>query len=137
MNQDEQHLDLLAIFHYVVGGLTMLGSCVFLFHVGMGIAMLTGAFGHGKDAPPKGLGWVLVAIGSAAVLLGWTLGILMIVAGRKLRRRVSRVFCLVMAGIECIVQPFGTVLGVFTIIVLVRPSVAELFARGGKAASDI
>jgi len=36
-------------------------------------------------------------------------------------------FCLVMAGVECIFTPFGTVLGVLTIIVLVRPSVKELF----------
>ena len=39
MTQDEQHLDLLAIFHYIVGGLTALFSCIFLLHVAMGIAM--------------------------------------------------------------------------------------------------
>jgi hypothetical protein len=32
-----------------------------------------------------------------------------------------------MAGIECMFTPFGTVLGVFTIITLVRPSVKEVF----------
>jgi hypothetical protein len=36
-------------------------------------------------------------------------------------------FCLVMAGIQCIFMPFGTVLGVFTIIVLMRNSVKEAF----------
>ena len=35
-----------------------------------------------------------------------------------------------MAGIECIFMPFGTVLGVFTIIVLMRPSMKELFDPG-------
>jgi hypothetical protein len=34
---------------------------------------------------------------------------------------------LAIAGIECIFIPFGTVLGVFTIIVLMRPTVKELF----------
>jgi len=33
----------------------------------------------------------------------------------------------VMAGIECLFMPFGTVLGVFTILVLVRESVKPLF----------
>jgi hypothetical protein len=33
----------------------------------------------------------------------------------------------VMAGVECIFAPFGTVLGVFTIIVLMRESVKQLF----------
>jgi len=34
-----------------------------------------------------------------------------------------------MAGVECMFMPFGTVLGVFTIIVLMRPSVKEIFGR--------
>jgi hypothetical protein len=36
-------------------------------------------------------------------------------------------FCLVMAGVECLFMPFGTVLGVFTILVLNRQTVKELF----------
>ena len=52
MMEDDKNLDLLAMFHYVVGGLTALFSCLFLFHIAMGIAMLCGAF-DGKDAPPK------------------------------------------------------------------------------------
>jgi hypothetical protein len=32
-----------------------------------------------------------------------------------------------MAAIACMFMPFGTILGVFSIIVLVRPSVKSLF----------
>jgi len=32
-----------------------------------------------------------------------------------------------MAGIECLFMPFGTVLGVFTIMVLMRDPVKQLF----------
>lgn len=46
---------------------------------------------------------------------------------RFLSRRRHHVFCLVIAGIECLVMPFGTVLGVFTIIVLTKESVREMF----------
>ena len=44
-----------------------------------------------------------------------------------------------MAGIECIFMPVGTVLGVFTIIVLVRNSVKALFGMpvAGNAATPI
>ncbi len=52
----------------------------------------------------------------------------MLLAGRKLARRRSWTFCLVVASIECLFMPYGTVLGVFTIIVLLRPTVKELFA---------
>lgn len=124
MTKDEEHLNLLSMFHYVVGGLTILGSCVFLIHVGMGIAMLSGALDDGKEAPPRAVGWLFVGLGSAAILIGWTIGILMIIAGRKLCRRVSRTFCLV--------QPLGTILGIFTLIVLTRDSVTKLFAENGQ-----
>jgi hypothetical protein len=40
-----------------------------------------------------------------------------------------------MAAIACMLMPFGTVLGVFTIIVLMRPSVKELFAAAGSFAA--
>jgi len=48
MTQDEQHLDLLSIFHYVVGSLTAFFSCFPLIHVIMGIFMLSGAFEGGE-----------------------------------------------------------------------------------------
>ena len=43
-------------------------------------------------------------------------------------RFLSRI-CIVMAALACLSMPFGTVLGVFTIIVLARPSVQALFSR--------
>ncbi|MGE4545286.1 MAG: hypothetical protein AB7D06_14350 [Pedobacter sp.] len=127
MTQDEQHLDLLAVFHYVVGGLTALFSCMFLLHIAMGIAMLCGAF-DGDDAPPEFFGWLFIIIPSILALAGWTLSGFIVAAGRKLKKRTSYTLCLVVAGIECIVMPFGTVLGVFTLVVLSRESVKALFA---------
>ena len=41
-------------------------------------------------------------------------------------------YCFVVAAIECILIPFGTVLGVFTIIALSRPSVKVLFESEGE-----
>ena len=127
MAQDEQHLNLLSIFHYVVGGLTALFSCIFLVHVGMGIAMLAGAF-DGKDGPPKFFAWFFILFPAVLMLCGWALATLMIVAGRKLKRRASHTFCLVVAGLECLLMPLGTVLGTFTILVLMRDSVKVLFS---------
>ena len=58
----------------------------------------------------------------------------MVLAGRYLARRERYTFCLVVAGVECMFMPFGTVLGVFTIIVLSRPSVKDLFGALPAAA---
>lgn len=127
MAQDEQHLNLLSIFHYVVGGVTALFSCIPFLHVAMGIAMLCGAF-EGENPPPRFFAWLFILFPAVFILVGWALSVVIIIAGRKLKRRTSRTFCLVIAGIECILMPFGTVLGVFTLIVLMKESVKELFS---------
>jgi len=89
--------------------------------------MLCGTF-DGKDAPPKFFAWFFILFPSLFIITGWALAGCMVAAGRKLKRRASRTFCLVVAGIECLLMPFGTVLGVFTIIVLMKDSVKQLFA---------
>ncbi|PYI82572.1 MAG: hypothetical protein DMF09_14100 [Verrucomicrobia bacterium] len=54
-------------------------------------------------------------------------------AGRSLSRRKHYWFAFVVACIECIFIPFGTILGVFTIIVLSRESVKTLFSSAAEA----
>lgn len=126
MTQDEKHLNLISIFQIIFGGLKILFSCVFLIHVAIGVAMLLGAI-DGKDAPPRFVGLFFVLFGTGFILVGWIIATMMIVLGVKLRRRKSRTFCIVAAGIECISMPFGTILGVFTIILLMKDSVKALF----------
>ena len=127
MTEEERNLDLLGVFHYVVGGLTALFACLPLLHVAMGAAMLSGAF-DGSNPPPEFLGWFFVAFGAFFVLAGWALAAAIAVAGRKLRTRTARTYCLVVAGLECMMMPFGTVLGVFTLIVLTKESAKARFA---------
>ena len=124
MKEDEQYLKLLSVFHYVVGGLAACFACIPIIHLSIGIAMLVGAI----DDAPEFVGAFMVLIAIFAILVGWTLAVCIIIAGRCLAKRRRYMFCLVMAAISCVFMPFGTVLGVFTIIVLMRPSVKELFA---------
>lgn len=133
MNSEEiKHLELLSIFHYVVGGIIALFSCMFFMHVFMGIAMLNGSFfgeSTSGELPPPFMGWMFLIMGSGAILFGWITAIFIIVAGRKLKARKSRLFCIIVAGIECMFMPFGTVLGIFTLITLTKESVKELFEQ--------
>jgi hypothetical protein len=78
--------------------------------------------------PPAFLGYMFMGIGGGAVALGWLLGGLTIYAGLCIARRRAPVFCQVIAGLNCLHMPLGTALGVFTLIVLNRPSVKALFA---------
>lgn len=125
MSKDEEHLKLLSVFHYVVGGITGFFAFFPLIHLVMGIAILVGAMDG--DAPAF-LGLMLVVFPLFAIAAGWTLAICLIVAGQRLAKRRHYTFCLVVAAISCILMPYGTILGVFTIIVLMRPTVKELFA---------
>ncbi len=126
---DEQHLKLLSVFHYVVAGLAALFACFPLIHLAMGLFMVLapGRFGSSGNPPPAFIGWFFIAIASFFILTGWTFAVLVLVAGRFLAHRSHYTFCVVMAGVECIFMPFGTVLGVFTILVLARPSAKALF----------
>jgi hypothetical protein len=134
VNRDEEHLRLLSILQYVMGGIIAFFSCFGLIYVLLGVffaLMPAQAFGpgQGQPPPPKFIGLMFAVIGGGFLVLGWALAALLIVAGRSLARRQRWVLCLVAAGIQCLWMPFGTALGVFTIIVLMRPSVQAMFGR--------
>jgi len=128
MTDDEKFLDILAIFHYVVAAITALIACFPLLHVAVGIAMVLGMFDGDKHPPPAFIGWAFIILGGLFVVCGWTLAVTVLIAGRKLKKRQTRMYCIVVAALECMMMPFGTVLGVFTILVLMRDSVEQLFA---------
>lgn len=136
MQTDEQHLNLLAVFHYVLAAITALFSCLALIYVGLGVAMIlhpeSMAGSHGEP-PPAFMGWIFASIGVAFLIGAWAYSICLVLAGRFLKRRKHYIFCLVMAGLSCMWMPFGTVLGVFTFIVLLRPAVKALFESPNPA----
>jgi hypothetical protein len=131
MNQDKEHLRLLAIFHYIVTGLAAFFSFLPLLYTTIGaIFILVAHHGTpkpGEELPPEFLGWIFVGVGSLLFLLGIAMAICILIAGRCLSRRKCYSFVLVMACIECLFIPFGTILGVFTIIALSRESVKAMF----------
>ncbi len=132
MNRDEEHLQLLAIFHYVVAGLAALFSFFPLLYTTVGgifiFAARHGTAKPGEELPPEFLGWIFAVIGSVLFLVGIAMAICILIAGRSLALRKRYSFALVMACIECLFVPFGTILGVFTIIALSRESVRGLFS---------
>lgn len=125
----ENHLRLLATFHYVLAALSALFSLLPVVYIAVGVAMLSGAM-DGKDAPPEAFGWLFVIMGALAMLIGATYVVLVVLAGRFVSGRRHWTFCIVVAAISCAFFPFGTVLGVFTVIVLSRAEVKGAFEAG-------
>ncbi len=132
-NQDAEHLRLLSIFHYVVAGLAALFACLPTFHFVIGLAMIGGWGDMPADPEAELVGWFFVIFAAVFILSGWVFAVCLALAGRYLSQRRHYTYCLVMAGVACMFMPFGTVLGVFTIITLVRDSVQRLFGRGVEA----
>lgn len=124
--QDEDHLRLLSIFHYVLGGLVALGSCFALIYVVLGIIFLATNANQG-GGPPPAVGAAFTIFGTVFLIVGWIMAGLLIWAGRCLAQRKKYTFCLVVAALSCFFFPLGTALAVFTFIVLMRPSVKPLF----------
>jgi hypothetical protein len=129
MTQDEEHLRLLSIFHYIVGAISGLSALLPIFYLLFGLIFVY--FPErisDRGAPPPALfGWLFIIFGAICTVVGLLLAGSIIATGRFLYNRKQYHFCLIIAGLQCAFFPFGTVLGVFTIIVLVRESVKQLF----------
>ena len=85
-------------------------------------------------APPPELGWIFIAIGGGISLFTWAVAACCLFAGYNLGAKKRYIFCFVVACLCCIQIPLGTILGVFTIVVLARPSVKDLFAGAAPEA---
>jgi hypothetical protein len=122
--QDVEHLRILSIFHYVFAAMALLG----LVFIGVHYVILNSLMANhkGQGPPPEfmtifRLGYVVF---SGVTLIG---GILNFVSASNLRQRHNRTLSLIVAGLNCLQVPFGTVLGVLTIIVLTRDSVRDVY----------
>ena len=135
MKQDEEHLQLLSIFHYVVGGLAGLFALFPIIHLILGLVMIFASdkFADKGEPPPAFIGWFFVIFASLFIIFGLIIATFILATGYFLSRRRHYLFCLVMGGVECLFMPFGTVLGVFTIIVLMREPVKQLFGANPLA----
>jgi len=50
MDNDLKNLNFLKVFHYVLGGISLVFACFPLLHVGLGIFMLLGGFQQEHNA---------------------------------------------------------------------------------------
>lgn len=127
---DADHLNLLSIFHFVGAGLALLGILGLLGHYTLLHAVFSlPQVGANQKQPLPPAEFFAIFKWLYLVLAAWFLasGVLNVISGLCLRARKHRTFSLVVAGINCLHLPLGTVLGVFTIVVLMRDSVRESY----------
>lgn len=128
---DEEHLKLLSIGYLVSAGVAALFSLFGLLYVFLGVMMSItfseAAKKANQSAPPAFIGWLFGIIGLVIFLLLIAMALLKLQTARCIKRRRSRAFCMVMGAISCLEIPYGTLLGVFTFLVLGRNSIKDLF----------
>ena len=137
MDRDREHLRLLAVFHFVVAGLAALASFFALVMIGAGALALDIWRRYPEDAPPELGAWFVIAIGAFWLLVALSFVAAAIVAGVSLLKTRRYTFCLVVAAVACLFVPFGTILGVSTLVVLNRPSVKALFTSPTTPSSPL
>lgn len=129
---DEEHLKLLSMGYMISAGFAAFFSLFGLMYVFFGIVMSI-AFSHlpagskSGEPPPAFIGWIFAGIGLVILLLAGSVAFARFWAGRCVKQRKSRTFCMVIAAIGCLEFPYGTALGVLSLMVLGRPSVVRQF----------
>jgi hypothetical protein len=142
--EDESHLQLLSVFHFVMGGLYTLGIGFIALHFLMMRLFMTmpqtpqasTSVGIPSTPPPPVMPPeimnIMIVFYIVAGLVVATLATGNVLAGVWLRKRIKHTMTFVVAAINCAFFPFGTVLGVFTIIVLQRPTVKMTYAANTR-----
>jgi hypothetical protein len=133
VDRDEEHLRLLMWAYYIWGGTIGFFSLFAVIYIGFGAMMAFGGFPASNNPAndPRLPGLLLLVGGSVFFILGVTFALLTFFAGRSIRDRRRRIFCQIIGGLNCLQVPFGTVMGVCSILVLNRPQVKLLFDSPG------
>jgi hypothetical protein len=130
---DDEHLRLLALFHYVSGGITVAISFFFgvwMVFMGLMFSLFPAAAAADAALPhPEGPPAFLFVIFGLLFLLGVAYGILEIVAGWFIGRRRRRLFTMIAGLPRVLFIPYGVILTIFTLVVLDRPSVKQLYGE--------
>ena len=127
---DEEHLKLLVLAHYVRAGTCLFFGFIPLIYVVIGIFMMAIPGSHKSNEPsPALIGGLFAGVGMLIAFFIWLIAFLDFLAGRFIAKRQHHTFCLVIAGFNCLSIPYGTLIGIFTILVMLRPTVRPLFER--------
>jgi hypothetical protein len=135
--QKRTYLDVLAIAHYVYAALIALIGLAMMLMASIGLLGFAGGRGmHMGSGVERGLaGCLPAAFIGLAFLVVLAMAVVNFLAGRWLQQRRQWLPIVVVSVLNALNVPLGTLLGVFTIIVLVGDDVRAAFEGGGAASA--
>jgi len=125
--EDERQLRVLTLLHYVAAILAAPVPLVGAAYGSIGVATLLGKINMGPSLTDRMFGLLPAGLGLVILVFGVAFVIANALAARSLRSRTRHTLCLITATANCIHIPFGTLLGLFALNVLNRPSVRAAF----------
>jgi low temperature requirement protein LtrA len=132
--KDVKQLNMLATLHYAYGVLLAIGALCMLMVLMAGIKAEFGSAlePQGVYESHQQISWgpILISFGAIGFVGSVLLTAATMRAARRLENQARRGFCIVVAAINSLSVPLGTVLGIVTIVTLMRPSVMQLFDQG-------
>jgi hypothetical protein len=124
-------LRLLSIGYYIQAGIAAFYSILLLGYAGFITAMLSSLANSANEAGQNVPPWLLTFISMlllVILLLACVYTVALFLAGLWLRSFRNRLFIQVIAALSCLAIPYGTVLGIFTFLVLQRPAAKQVFS---------
>ena len=128
----EKHITLAAIFNIVYRAFALMGAAILfllalVFRSFIATLVEMGALGY-RDIPANLLGLIPLILVPVAIMMS-ILSVLAIVGsvGLLKRKEWARILMIVMSGFNLLRIPLGTILGVYTIWVLVDAQTISLF----------
>jgi len=135
MDRDAQDLRRLALAHYAVGALTALAALPFVLGIFWGVHCMNHPEALGEyadiayelDLPPETPGQLLIYIFASITLMVLLHAAIIAWVGKCIAnaRRYWTVF--IFSILDCTYAPFGTIIGVWAVVVLRKPSIKARF----------
>src|SRR5690606_27322349 len=120
----------LALFHYILAGMLAPFGCFPLINVGIGLLLYFEVQNDPRpESPPPAVGLLITAFGAVASLVSWAMAAAAAMCGDPLHVPRRYMVCMVVACLETLNMPFGTALGVFTIVTLSDKQGKAMFDR--------
>jgi hypothetical protein len=132
-DRNRNHLELLSVFTWVMAGMHLMGCLAGGVHIGLAIFLprFFASLPPSKDPPPpevlEMLAGFFAVMGVIVILLSTLVAVLTAWSAYSIHQRRNRVWVLVVGAFHLLSMPFGTALGVYTIIVMTRPGVKAWF----------
>lgn len=128
MNPDEYQLHILSIAYRVAAGILALATVMESIFVLAGMGLVNGILlKPSDDLIDRAGGWLFIIHGIICAPITGCYVLATLITASYLSSRKNYMFCKTIAYALCLLVPLGTILGAFTLVVMNRKSVKDMF----------